>query len=185
MLAIASCARWPSSSTRVLEGFDRSSKWSGHSSSMLSSRSKSSSIVLPLVDDQLPLFDRGSIGIGGFDFFLGQIEIFVLLLQQRVFLHFLLDPFLQRQDRQLQDFHRLDHAGCEHLLLHHPQFLAEGKSHETSLLLADGPLDRGPKLEKNQRKDDQNFCRPARASAKISLLANSSTLPLVMPRASG
>ena len=38
-------------------------------------------------------------------------------------------------DRQLQDLHRLDHAGCKHLLLHHPQFLAEGKSHGRSALI--------------------------------------------------
>jgi hypothetical protein len=34
-------------------------------------------------------------------------------LQDRVFLQLLLNAFFQCQDRQLQDFHRLDHAGSQ------------------------------------------------------------------------
>ena len=41
-------------------------------------------------------------------------------LQNGVILELLLDPFLQRHQGQLEDFHRLDHAGSEQLTLLHP-----------------------------------------------------------------
>ena len=113
---------------------ERSSKWSGHSSSMFISRSKSSSLFFVSSTTSSRSSTVGASGFGGLDFFFRQIGIFVLLLEQRVFLHLLLDPLLQGHDRQLQDLHRLDHARRKHLLLHHPQFLAEGKSHGRSLI---------------------------------------------------
>ncbi len=69
------------------------------------------------------------------DFFLGQIGIFLDQFERLVFLHLLLDALLQGHDRQLQDFHRLDHARRQHLLLNEPQFLSEGKSHGVTLVL--------------------------------------------------
>ena len=63
MLAIASCWRSPSSSTRVAEGRLRSSKWSGHSSSMLQQALEIGLVVLRFVDDQFALFRRRGVGI--------------------------------------------------------------------------------------------------------------------------
>ncbi len=121
------------------DGRLRSSKWSGHSSSMFSNRSKSASLSFVLVDDQLALFGSRRVGISRLDRFGRQIGILFDQLQRLVFLHFLFDPFLQGHDRQLQDFHRLDHARREHLLLNQPQFLSEGKSHEDpSVSIDDG-----------------------------------------------
>ena len=45
----------------------------------------------------------------------GQVRVLFLHLQDGVLLHLLLDPFLQRQDRQLEDLHRLDHPGSQFL----------------------------------------------------------------------
>ena len=78
---------------------------------MFSSRSKSSSLSWRLVDDQLA-FPRPSAN-RGFSLFRrrpsGRVGIDFLQLQDRILLHLLLDPLLQRHDRQLQDLHRLDH----------------------------------------------------------------------------
>ncbi len=90
-------------------------------------------VVLGLIDDQLSLFGRGSVGIDGFGGLFRQVEIFLLQVEHRVFLNLLLDAFLQRHDRQLQDLHRLDHARCKHLLLHQPHFLTKGQSHGCSV----------------------------------------------------
>ncbi len=90
-------------------------------------------VVLVLVDDQLTLFFRRCVGIHRLGRLLRQIEVLFLQLEGGILLHLLFDAFLQRHDRQLQNLHRLDHAGCQHLLLHHPQFLSERKSHARSL----------------------------------------------------
>ncbi len=45
------------------------------------------------------------------------------LIEDRVVLHLLLDAFLQRHERQLQDLHRLDHPRCKHLLLSQSAFV--------------------------------------------------------------
>ena len=84
-----------------------------------------------LVDHQLALFLGGGVGrlailrsassAGGSGLFLE--------FEHRVFFHLLLDPLLQRQDRQLQDLHRLDHPRRQHLLLHQPEILTERKTH--------------------------------------------------------
>ena len=47
------------------------------------------------------------------------------LIEHRVVFHLLLDAFLQRHERQLQNFHRLDHPRCKHLLLSQLHLLAE------------------------------------------------------------
>ena len=47
------------------------------------------------------------------------------LLEHRIVFHLLLDAFLQRHQRQLQNFHRLDHPRCKHLLLSQLHLLAE------------------------------------------------------------
>ena len=57
----------------------------------------------------------------------------LLHLQSLVVLDLLLDSLLERHHGQLQDLHRLDHAGRKHLLLRHPHFLAERHPHDQSL----------------------------------------------------
>ena len=52
------------------------------------------------------------------------------LVEARIVFHLLLDAFLQRHQRQLQNFHRLDHPRCKHLLLSQLHLLAKGKSHD-------------------------------------------------------
>ena len=55
----------------------------------------------------------------------GKLGVFLLQLQHRVLLDLLLDAFLQRQDGQLQNLHRLDHPRRQHLLLHQAKVLPE------------------------------------------------------------
>ena len=61
----------------------------------------------------------------------GGIAERIVDLEGLVVLDLLLDPLLKRHRRQLQDFHRLDHAWREHLLLRQPHFLAERHPHGT------------------------------------------------------
>ena len=88
-----------------------------------------------LVDDQRLLvdgpFDRRRLGIADEPHRLrdGAVLPGLLHLERLVVLDLLLDPLLQRHHRQLQDFHRLDHARRKHLLLRHPHFLAERHPH--------------------------------------------------------
>ena len=49
--------------------------------------------------------------------------------ERLVVLDFLLNPLLKSHQRQLQNLHRLDHAGRKHLLLRHPHFLPERHPH--------------------------------------------------------
>ena len=88
-----------------------------------------------LVDDQRLLIDRllslGRLRLGG-----GPQRVDgraflpgLLNLERLVVLDLLFDPFLERHHCQLQDLHRLDHAGRKHLLLRHPHFLAERHPH--------------------------------------------------------
>ena len=86
-------------------------------------------VVFRFVDDELALLGRRSVGVLSFGFFFGQVGVLLDKFECFVFLHLLLDAFLQGHDRQLQDFHRLDHARRQHLLLNEPQFLSEGESH--------------------------------------------------------
>ena len=85
------------------------------------------------VDDQFALLLAGRVGrILPFSFVAGlrgQIGIVLLQFQNGIFPHFLLDPLLQGQDRQLQNLHRLDHPRRQNLLLDHPHVLTERKSH--------------------------------------------------------
>jgi hypothetical protein len=53
----------------------------------------------------------------------------LLDFERLVVLNLLLDPLLQGQHRQLQNLHRLDHAGRKHLLLRQSHFLAERHPH--------------------------------------------------------
>ena len=73
------------------------------------------------------------LGLGGFGLLLGGgfgfLGRFLLEFQDGVFLKFLLDAFLQRHDRQLEDFHRLDHAGGQDHPLVHPLMHARIESH--------------------------------------------------------
>ena len=55
----------------------------------------------------------------------GSFGVDLDLVEHRVVFHFLFDAFLQRHQRQLQDFHRLDHPRCKHLLLSQLHLLAE------------------------------------------------------------
>ena len=56
----------------------------------------------------------------------GQGWIALLEFQKRVLAQLLFDPFLQRLQRKLQDFHRLDHARRKLLHLHLSRFEAKG-----------------------------------------------------------
>ena len=86
-------------------------------------------VVFRFIDDEFPLFGRGSIGVGSLDLFIGQVRILLDQFQRLVLLHLLLDALLQGHHRQLQDLHRLDHPRRQHLLLNQSQLLSEGKSH--------------------------------------------------------
>ena len=79
-----------------------------------------------LVDHQLPLLVGRGVGRLGLDLLGRQVGILLPHLQDRVLLHLLLDPLFQRQDRQLEDLHRLDHPRSQYLLLNLPEFLTEG-----------------------------------------------------------
>ena len=51
------------------------------------------------------------------------------MIQSMEILQLLLNPFLQGHDRQLQDFHRLNHAGGQDHPLVHPLGHGRVKSH--------------------------------------------------------
>ena len=132
MLAMASSLRSPASSISPREGWARSSKWSGHSSSIFISRSKSSSFAwVSSITNSRSSSVGASGGCRSSDSGLLGRSLRLLLhdLQHRVLFHLLLDPLLQGQDRQLQNLHRLDHPRRQHLLLHQSEVLAEGESH--------------------------------------------------------
>ena len=83
-------------------------------------------VVAVVFDDQLALgvghaARRLRSSAGGFRLVLVDLD----LVEHRVVFHLLLDAFLQCHQRQLQDFHRLDHPRCKHLLLSQLHLLAE------------------------------------------------------------
>ena len=65
MLAMASSFRSPASSTSPREGRVRSSKWSGHCSSIFKQPLEIVLVAVRLVDDQLALFLAGGVGGSG------------------------------------------------------------------------------------------------------------------------
>ena len=81
-----------------------------------------------LVDHQFAFFLAGGVGrltllqLGPLG---GKLRLLLHQLEHRILFHLLLDPFLERQDRQLQNLHRLDHPRRQHLLLHESEVLAE------------------------------------------------------------
>ena len=119
-----------SSSMRLLDGRCSSLKWSAQSSLMATRRSKSCSL------SPFSSMTSSRSGSSAFDGVLGRLRrrrrprprpstassgSCFLQFEDRVFLQFLLDAFLQGHDRQLQDLHRLDHARSQnHLLWLHP-----------------------------------------------------------------
>ena len=84
-------------------------------------------VVAVVFDDQLALgvgsrlIGRARSSGGGSGSFVVDFD----LIEHRVVFHLLLDAFLQRHQRQLQNFHRLDHPRCKHLLLSQLHLLAE------------------------------------------------------------
>ena len=85
-------------------------------------------IRVRFVDHQLPLFVGRCVrrlAIIDLDLLCGSLRLFLLHLQNRVLFHLLFDSLLQRQNRQLQDLHRLDHPRRQHLLLHHSEILTK------------------------------------------------------------
>ena len=95
-------------------------------------------VVGAVFDDQLPL---GVGHRGRMRFFLafGRLGDLVLvrldLVEARIVFHLLLDAFLQGHQRQLQNFHRLDHPRCKHLLLSQLHLLTERESHDDCLTM--------------------------------------------------
>lgn len=71
----------------------------------------------PPVDHQLAFLIR--FGVGQFPVFeiVGKVRIHLLQFKNGVLLKLLVDTLLQRQDRQLENLHRLDHPRRQHLLL--------------------------------------------------------------------
>ena len=85
-------------------------------------------VVVVLIDNEFLLAFGGSIRIDFFldgDVFFGRgflVRLFNLV-EHRIVFHLLFDALLQGHDRQLQDFHRLDHPRCKHLLLSQSAFV--------------------------------------------------------------
>ena len=99
-------------------------------------------VVAFVLDDQ---FLFRVVGIRG-NFFFGRLRLgffcgrafgrIFLELEDRILLELLLDPLLQRHDRQLENLHGLDHAGGQNHPLVHPLVHARIESHESILLEA-------------------------------------------------
>ena len=80
------------------------------------------------VDHQLAFFLAGGVGRQAIlrRRLLGRrLRLFFGQLEHGILFHLLLDPFLERQDGQLQNLHRLDHPRRQHLLLNESKILAE------------------------------------------------------------
>ena len=67
------------------------------------------------------------------DLFVRQIGIVLPHFEDRILLQLLLDPLFESLDRELENLHRLNHARSQNLLLDLPHFLAEGKTHRSSV----------------------------------------------------
>ena len=176
---MASCLRSISSSMPLRDGRCSSLRMSPQSWLSASRRSKSSSLLLRVVDDQ---FLRAGVAVVADR--LGRVELGVSSdrlgqLQHRVLVQLLLDAFLQVHDRHLQDFHGLDHPR------------SHASSPGTSCWLRSirmpcmsvTPSRPGRAAARPSLLPNQNARRPSRASASIWLLANSSTEPDGKPRA--
>ena len=88
--------------------------------------------VGPIVAGVVGVFDirRFAIGGGGCGFLaVGFGRISLVEFQNRVLAEFLVDPLLQRHERQLQDFHRLNHPRSHAETHVHPHLLRGIKPH--------------------------------------------------------
>ena len=90
-------------------------------------------VGLAIFDDQLFFVFRSRrvLVVTVFGFFVRQRLVPFLYLEHRVFIHLLFDAFLQSQNRQLQNLHRLDHPWRQFLGLYLACFEPEGKTHNS------------------------------------------------------